>query len=115
MKPGESIELPGHTIELQGDGEKAAYFSVRTIEGHSTLDVLAEILPNIIKTFPWPKAMRWGVASAEPGALRWVRPLHSILATFGRRPKTPISCPSKLAAFPLAMSHMAIVSWRRSR
>jgi glycyl-tRNA synthetase beta chain len=28
----------------------------------------------VIRTFPWPKSMRWGA-----GSLRWVRPLHSIL------------------------------------
>jgi glycyl-tRNA synthetase beta subunit len=27
--------------------------------------------------------MRWGKASREPGSLRWVRPLQSILCTFG--------------------------------
>ena len=27
-----------------------------------------------IRNFPWPKSMRWGT-----GALKWVRPLHSIL------------------------------------
>ncbi len=40
-------------------------------------------MPQTIRNFPWPKSMRWGVASAKPGALRWVRPLQSILCTFG--------------------------------
>ena len=31
----------------------------------------------------WPKQMRWGERSAKNGALTWVRPLHSIVATFG--------------------------------
>ena len=39
--------------------------------GKPTSDVLAEILPDIIQTFAWPKSMRWG-----SGELRWVRPLH---------------------------------------
>ncbi len=45
--------------------------------GKPTSDVLAEILPDIIQTFAWPKSMRWG-----SGELRWVRPLHSILCCF---------------------------------
>ncbi|MGV7033223.1 glycine--tRNA ligase subunit beta [Methylobacterium symbioticum] len=59
------------------------YLAVIEREGRETLDVLAEILPQIIRSFPWPKSMRWGAASAQPGALRWVRPLQSIVATFG--------------------------------
>src|SRR5471032_1273935 len=41
------------------------------------------MLPVIVRTFPWPKSMRWGERSARSGALQWVRPLHSIIATFG--------------------------------
>lgn len=58
-------------------------------KGSNTIDILAAILPVIIKSFPWPKSMRWGAASANPDALRWVRPLHSILATFGPETETP--------------------------
>ena len=59
------------------------YLAVIEREGRETLDVLAEILPQIVRAFPWPKSMRWGAASSQPGALRWVRPLQSIVATFG--------------------------------
>ncbi|WP_342166456.1 glycine--tRNA ligase subunit beta [Methylobacterium sp. SD21] len=65
------------------------YLAVIEKAGRETLDVLAEILPEIVKSFPWPKAMRWGAASAQPGALRWVRPLQSIVATFGPETETP--------------------------
>ena len=41
------------------------------------------MLPVIVRTFPWPKSMRWGARSARSGALTWVRPLHAITATFG--------------------------------
>ena len=51
--------------------------------------MLAEILPVIIRTFPWPKSMRWGARSAKPGALHWVRPLHAIIATFGLETEEP--------------------------
>ena len=33
--------------------------------------------------------MRWGERSAKPGALGWVRPLHSIVATFGPETEEP--------------------------
>ncbi|MCA3598234.1 MAG: glycine--tRNA ligase subunit beta [Methylobacterium sp.] len=70
--------------KIESDPKKGEFY-VAIIEkpGRPTLEVLAEILPGIIKSFPWPKSMRWGAASAEPGSLRWVRPLRSILATFG--------------------------------
>ncbi|CAA2103861.1 Glycine--tRNA ligase beta subunit [Methylobacterium bullatum] len=70
---------------------KKGEFYVAVIErpGRDTIDVLAEILPAIIKSFPWPKSMRWGAASAQPGSLRWVRPLQSIVATFGPETETP--------------------------
>jgi glycyl-tRNA synthetase beta chain len=51
--------------------------------------VLADILPVIIRTFPWPKSMRWGERSARPGALQWVRPLHAVVATFGLETEPP--------------------------
>lgn len=65
------------------------YLAVIERPGRETLDVLAEIIPGIIRSFPWPKSMRWGAASAQPGALRWVRPLQSIVATFGPETETP--------------------------
>ncbi|EIZ81976.1 glycyl-tRNA synthetase subunit beta [Methylobacterium sp. GXF4] len=65
------------------------YLAVIERAGRETLDVLAELLPEIIRIFPWPKAMRWGASSAQPGALRWVRPLQSIVATFGPETETP--------------------------
>ncbi len=65
------------------------YLAVIERPGRETLDVLAEILPGIVKSFPWPKSMRWGAASAQPGSLRWVRPLQSIVATFGPETENP--------------------------
>jgi glycyl-tRNA synthetase beta chain len=70
--------------KIQRDPKKGDFY-IALIEkpGRATLDVLADMLPVIIRTFPWPKSMRWGERSAKPGALNWVRPLHSIIATFG--------------------------------
>jgi glycyl-tRNA synthetase beta chain len=76
--------------KIESDPKKGEFY-VAVIEkpGRSTPDVLAEILPNIVKNFPWPKSMRWGAASREPGSLRWVRPLHSIVCTFGPETEDP--------------------------
>ena len=70
---------------------KKGEFYVAVIErpGRPTPEVLAEILPAIIRDFPWPKSMRWGAQSAEPGSLRWVRPLQSIVCTFGPETEVP--------------------------
>jgi glycyl-tRNA synthetase beta chain len=70
---------------------KKGEFYVAAIEkpGRPTKEVLSEILPAIIRSFPWPKSMRWGAASARPDALRWVRPLRSIVATFSSPQETP--------------------------
>ena len=57
------------------------YLAVIEKPGRSTSEALAEIVPAIVRAFPWPKAMRWGKASVGPDALRWVRPLRGILCT----------------------------------
>jgi glycyl-tRNA synthetase beta chain len=76
--------------KIQRDPKKGDFY-IALIEkpGRATLDVLAEMLPVIIRTFPWPKSMRWGKRSARSGALQWVRPLHSIVATFGLETEAP--------------------------
>ena len=75
---------------IQSDPKKGDfYIAIVESKGRETAAVIAEIMPGIIRAFPWPKSMRWGKASAEAGALRWVRPLHSILCTFGSETETP--------------------------
>ncbi len=76
--------------KIQRDPKKGDFY-IALIEkpGRPTLDVLADMLPVIVRTFPWPKSMRWGARSARPGALNWVRPLHSIIATFGLETEEP--------------------------
>ena len=51
--------------------------------GGKTVDVLAEAIPAIVRSFPWPKSMRWGAESASTESLRWVRPLQGIVALLG--------------------------------
>ena len=52
--------------------------------GRAAIEVIAEILPDVVRRFPWPKSMRWGA-----GSLAWVRPLHAIVATFGPQTAEP--------------------------
>jgi glycyl-tRNA synthetase beta chain len=71
--------------------DKKGDFYVAVIEkpGRPAIDVIAEIVPDVVKAFPWPKSMRWGEQSERPGSLGWVRPLHSIVATFGPETEEP--------------------------
>ena len=56
--------------------EKKGDFYVAKIEkpGRTAAAILAEVIPDVISTFPWPKSQRWG-----SGTLTWVRPLFSIV------------------------------------
>ncbi len=65
--------------QLQTESDKKGAYYVAVIEQHGkpTADVIAEIVPDVVRSFHWPKSMRWGA-----GSLRWVRPLHSILCLF---------------------------------
>ncbi|CAN7188058.1 glycine--tRNA ligase subunit beta [Neorhizobium tomejilense] len=71
------------------------YVAVIARPGRPAEEIIAEVMPGIIRNFPWPKSMRWGAASMPKGArfagidgkgpesLRWVRPLQSIVCVFG--------------------------------
>ncbi|HEV2596653.1 MAG TPA: glycine--tRNA ligase subunit beta [Sphingomicrobium sp.] len=54
------------------------YFAVIERAGRPATEILSETIGRIVANFPWPKSMRWGA-----GSLRWVRPLHGILAILG--------------------------------
>ncbi|MGY3587268.1 glycyl-tRNA synthetase beta chain [Bradyrhizobium sp. USDA 4341] len=76
--------------KIQTDPKKGDFY-IALIEkpGRAAIDVIAEMIPVIIRTFPWPKSMRWGARSAKSGSLTWVRPLHAITATFGLETEEP--------------------------
>jgi glycyl-tRNA synthetase beta chain len=75
--------------KIQPDKKGDFYVAVIEKPGRPAIEVIAEIVPEVVKTFPWPKSMRWGARSARPGALGWVRPLHSMVATFGPETEEP--------------------------
>lgn len=59
------------------------WFAVINKPGRATSEVLAERIPLIVWDFPWPKSMRWGALSTSTESLKWVRPLHGIVAIHG--------------------------------
>ena len=75
--------------KVQPDKKGDFYVAVIEKPGRAAIEVIGEMLPEVIKGFPWPKSMRWGEQSKAPGALNWVRPLHSIVATFGPETEEP--------------------------
>lgn len=72
-----STGLTRDQLKIQKDPKGDFYLAVTERKGRPTPAVLAELIPEVIKSFPWPKSQRWG-----SGELTWVRPLHSILCTF---------------------------------
>jgi len=63
--------------EIREDKKGAFYVAVIDRKGRETADIIAEMVPEIVRGFSWPKSMRWGEKD-----LRWVRPLHSVLCAF---------------------------------
>jgi len=71
--------------EVVSDAKKGDYYVARIDKpGREAGDVIAALVPDVVRKFPWPKSMRWG-----EGTLRWVRPLHSIVCTFGAETEDP--------------------------
>ncbi|MCT8160938.1 glycine--tRNA ligase subunit beta [Pseudoruegeria sp. SHC-113] len=69
-----SSGLTMEQLEIRDDKKGQVYFASIEKPGRAAEVIIAEVLEGVIRNFPWPKSMRWGA-----GALRWVRPLHSIL------------------------------------
>jgi glycyl-tRNA synthetase beta chain len=70
--------------KVQTDPKGDFYIAVTEKAGGAAEEIVAGIVPKIVREFPWPKSMRWG-----EGSLRWVRPLQSILCTFGTSNEEP--------------------------
>jgi glycyl-tRNA synthetase beta chain len=69
-----STGLTRDQLEVRADKKGDVFFAVIEKPGRPAADIIAEVVPQVIRNFPWPKSMRWG-----SGSLRWVRPLQSIL------------------------------------
>lgn len=62
-------------LEVRADKKGETLFASIEKPGRDAGVIVSEVLDQVVRNFPWPKSMRWGTTS-----LRWVRPLHSILA-----------------------------------
>jgi glycyl-tRNA synthetase beta chain len=72
-----STGLSLNELKIEEDKKGSFYVASTSKPGRPAADLIGEIVPDLIRKFPWPKSMRWGA-----GSLRWVRPLRSILCTF---------------------------------
>lgn len=64
--------------EIKSDPKKGDFYvAKRTVPGRATPDIVAELVPEIMRNFHWPKSMRTG-----RGEMRWVRPLQRIICVF---------------------------------
>jgi glycyl-tRNA synthetase beta chain len=69
-----STGLMRDQLELRDEKKGQVWFAVVEKPGRPAAGIVAEVVETTIRSFPWPKSMRWG-----SGTLRWVRPLQSIL------------------------------------
>ena len=65
-------------VRDQLEERDGVYFATIERPGRPAVEILSQAVQRIVADFPWPKSMRWG-----SGSLRWVRPLHGIVAIFG--------------------------------
>ncbi|MFN3213940.1 MAG: glycine--tRNA ligase subunit beta [Henriciella sp.] len=64
--------------EVRSDPKKGDFYvAMRTVPGRATPDIVAELVPDLMRNFHWPKSMRTG-----RGEMRWVRPLQRIVCLF---------------------------------
>ena len=80
-----STGLSKDQLEIRDDKKAQVWFAIVEKPGRKAAAIVAEVLEKTIRTFPWPKSMRWG-----SGNLRWVRPLHSILCILGDEAGTEV-------------------------
>ena len=66
--------LSKEQLELRDSKKGQVYFAVIEKPARPAKDIVSALAPEVLRAFPWPKAMRWG-----DGEFRWVRPLRSIL------------------------------------
>jgi glycyl-tRNA synthetase beta chain len=77
--------------KVQKDKKGDFYVALVERKGRPAVEVIAEVVPQVVRGFPWPKSMRWGA-----GALHWVRPLQAIVCTFGPETEEPEVIPFEI-------------------
>jgi len=92
--PDKAIEgfMRGAGLASIGDAEvrtdpKKGEFYVAVVEtpGRPATEIIADAMPDLIRSFHWPKSMRWGPNETSEGTLRWVRPLQRIVCVLDGR------------------------------
>ena len=64
--------------EVRSDPKKGDFYvATRTVRGRATPDIVADLVPDRMRNFHWPKSMRTG-----RGEMRWVRPLQRIACLY---------------------------------
>lgn len=65
--------------EIVNDAKKGDFYVARIVqEGRPAAAIIADVVPDLMRTFPWPKSMRWGNST-----FTWVRPIKSIVCLLG--------------------------------
>ena len=72
--------------KVQADKKGDFYVAVIEKPGRPAIDVIAEMLPEVVRDFPLAEVDALGRAATGHC---WVRPLHSIVATFGPETEEP--------------------------
>ena len=75
-----STGLTRDQLELRETPKGSFFYATIAAPGRTAAEVIAELVPLIVRDFDWPKSMRWGEASVSTASPRWVRPLSSIVA-----------------------------------
>jgi glycyl-tRNA synthetase beta subunit len=93
--------------ELKVQDDKKGKFYIASIKkpGRAATDVVAELVPETIRKFPWPKSMRWGA-----GQVRWVRQLLSIMPSMAKSCLSKSSIPPATPPWAIAFSAAKIES-----
>lgn len=94
---------------------KSYYFAITETEGQKLADFWHKQIPEILKSFPWPKSMRF---LEEGNHTKWVRPIRNILCLFNGQvvPFTFAGCTANNQTFghrfmapePFAVSDVAV-------
>ena len=78
-----STGLAREQLVERDDAKGRFFYAVIARPGRPAAELLAALMPQLIRSFDWPKSMRWGEASRRRDSLRWVRPLTGIVALLG--------------------------------
>ena len=76
-----SVGVKDTQLVLKDTAKGSFYFYSYAKKGEQSPIIIERVLKKIINNFSWSKSMRWG-----DGKLKWVRPLHSILCLFDKKP-----------------------------